>query len=278
MNGSMDGWFRVVCCCAEPTDQAGAGRHGNGEWKELPHFSSQPQKSSAALLPFPYPAKGVAGEIQAGSPGHQTQYPDQNGQTGGLGSAPSSQDRQLASAVPGQINGHRGHDANTDDGRANGSAEVDARQNMEMNADSQQDDSADAAGKLPQPILQKEKSDREKSASLTAGHQFNVFVTRTAEQRSLGIDINHADGESLVVEMVHSGLIQDWNKKHKDSGFESVVLVGDRIVQVNGERGDAEQLIRKIRQNHEFDFLVERGSSDRGSRHLQPDSGFENDD
>jgi len=122
-----------------------------------------------------------------------------------------------------------------------------------------EDESADAAGKLPQPILQKEKSDREKIAVLKSGDFFRVHVVRSEEQRSLGVDINHADGETLVIEMVHAGLIQDWNNQHKDEEDGACVLVGDRIIEVNGCRGDALDLINTIRQNHAIEFLVERG-------------------
>lgn len=230
----MDIWFRSVCCCAEPGDHL--RQNGNGEWKDISQLATLPSKSANTLLPSSYPPKGVAGEMQASTPLPQGQSP--------IG------------------NGHRG-DTNGDRPEATW-ADESTRVDSETGAadgpkSKQEDESTEAAGRLPQPILQKEKSDREKIAELKSGDVFRVKVTRSEEQLSLGIDINHADGESLVVEMVHKGLIQDWNNEHKDARDGVCVLVGDRIVEVNGHRGDALDLIHTIRQTHEFEFLIERG-------------------
>merc|ERR1712048_62797 len=62
---------------------------------------------------------------------------------------------------------------------------------------------------------------------------FTVTVDRTSGAR-LGIDVDHADTKTLLIEaVIEGGLIHEWNLAHPDSE----VKVGDRIVEVSLEHG-----------------------------------------
>ena len=57
----------------------------------------------------------------------------------------------------------------------------------------------------------------------------------------MGLQIDHEDGSTLVVDAIHDGLIKWWNELNP--GF--TVWPTDRIVAVNGKRGNADVLLRE---------------------------------
>merc|ERR1719487_107388 len=67
-----------------------------------------------------------------------------------------------------------------------------------------------------------------------------VFV-RVRPDATLGVEVNHNDGASLLIENVNPGLVDSWNMVHP----EQMVSVGDRIVAVNGHRGDVAEIVRE---------------------------------
>lgn len=92
--------------------------------------------------------------------------------------------------------------------------------------------------------------------------EFEVNVEKGSQQ--LGVDVLHQDTETLLITRINSGLILQWNQAHPDN----CVRAGDRVIEVNGQRGGSEFLVGairngislrlKIRQLLEFSMSVEK--------------------
>lgn len=84
--------------------------------------------------------------------------------------------------------------------------------------------------------------------------EFTVRVDRTSGQR-LGVDVRHESASILVVKEVTSGgLFQQWNDSHPSAALK----VGDRIVAVNGVRGNAVDMVAECEKNQMLEFAVQR--------------------
>mmetsp|Transcript_60921 Transcript_60921/g.113049 ORF Transcript_60921/g.113049 Transcript_60921/m.113049 type:complete len:737 (-) Transcript_60921:114-2324(-) len=95
--------------------------------------------------------------------------------------------------------------------------------------------------------------------SIRRYHEFAVKIHRPNGQGRLGLDITHWY-YSLQIRNVHNGPIQRWNAAVES---DTRVLEGDCIVEVDGVRGTAEQLLQKIHgclseQWAEIDFVLVR--------------------
>eukprot|EP00930_Biecheleria_cincta_P006585 TRINITY_DN107619_c0_g1_i1.p1 TRINITY_DN107619_c0_g1~~TRINITY_DN107619_c0_g1_i1.p1 ORF type:complete len:153 (-),score=24.74 TRINITY_DN107619_c0_g1_i1:103-531(-) len=84
--------------------------------------------------------------------------------------------------------------------------------------------------------------------------EYSVTVDKSTGAR-LGIDVDHQDGESLLIESINDGLIKDWNR----SGAVEQVRVGDRVVEVNGMRHDVLQLVDQCKKNQVLALRICRG-------------------
>ncbi|CAE7211571.1 unnamed protein product [Symbiodinium natans] len=71
----------------------------------------------------------------------------------------------------------------------------------------------------------------------------------------LGIDVDHKDGETLLIEVINDGLVMDWNT----AGNKDRVQVGDRIVEVNGINKDVLQLVDECKKNQVLTLKLRRG-------------------
>eukprot|EP00933_Yihiella_yeosuensis_P076454 TRINITY_DN86232_c0_g1_i1.p1 TRINITY_DN86232_c0_g1~~TRINITY_DN86232_c0_g1_i1.p1 ORF type:complete len:144 (-),score=49.68 TRINITY_DN86232_c0_g1_i1:137-568(-) len=89
-------------------------------------------------------------------------------------------------------------------------------------------------------------------SSKASGNYFSISVDKSKGDK-LGIDIDHADGETMLVEAVNPGLIDDYNQKNSVK-----VCVNDRIVEVNGKRGDVLQLVEECKQNQVLNMKIKR--------------------
>eukprot|EP00930_Biecheleria_cincta_P006405 TRINITY_DN107406_c0_g1_i1.p1 TRINITY_DN107406_c0_g1~~TRINITY_DN107406_c0_g1_i1.p1 ORF type:complete len:158 (+),score=37.86 TRINITY_DN107406_c0_g1_i1:95-568(+) len=77
------------------------------------------------------------------------------------------------------------------------------------------------------------------SSPTKVGDEFTVEIVKgVGEKAKLGIDVDLTDGIALVVDQVNDGLIDDWNKDHPDLAINKF----DRIVEVNGKRGSANDI------------------------------------
>merc|ERR1740121_1476614 len=72
-----------------------------------------------------------------------------------------------------------------------------------------------------------------------AVNQFEVIVAKT-QGRTLGIDIKT---KSCIVSKINPGLVADWNAQHADKR----ILIGQRIVSVNGVRGDPKKIAAALK-------------------------------
>jgi len=73
----------------------------------------------------------------------------------------------------------------------------------------------------------------------------------------LEADANNQDGETLLIERINPGLVQDWNKKGAN---EEKVQVGDRIIEVNGINKD---ILQEVKKNQVLVLKLRRGRDDR---------------
>lgn len=76
--------------------------------------------------------------------------------------------------------------------------------------------------------------------------EWEVRVTKDGDE--VGIDVLQHEKDSLRVTNIKAGPILLWNQQNPDQALRP----GDRIVSVNGERGDSEQLIGAVRAAQEL--------------------------
>lgn len=108
-------------------------------------------------------------------------------------------------------------------------------------------------------------------SSLTQDATLELMIVRPLEfsiavdvaRQPLGLEFAKASGIALLVVRVITGAVEEWNKVNVTQKIES----GDRIVAVNGFRGKAQELLRRIKAATRFHItivspavrLVERG-------------------
>ena len=84
---------------------------------------------------------------------------------------------------------------------------------------------------------------------------YTIFLDKSTGAR-LGIDVDHKDGETLLIEVINPGLVQDWNDKGANK---EKVFVGDRIIEVNGISKDVLQLVDECKKNQVLTLKLRRG-------------------
>eukprot|EP00933_Yihiella_yeosuensis_P045061 TRINITY_DN40363_c0_g1_i1.p1 TRINITY_DN40363_c0_g1~~TRINITY_DN40363_c0_g1_i1.p1 ORF type:complete len:146 (+),score=50.99 TRINITY_DN40363_c0_g1_i1:103-540(+) len=70
----------------------------------------------------------------------------------------------------------------------------------------------------------------------------------------LGIDVDHSDGISLLVEQINEGLIADYNKNNP----KQQVTVNDRIMEVNAMKDDVLQLVDECKKDKVLQLKIRR--------------------
>lgn len=85
--------------------------------------------------------------------------------------------------------------------------------------------------------------------------EFTITVGKQGPEAKLGIDVDHKDGLTLLIEQVNDGMIMDWNRSK--AGRE--VCPGDRIKAVNGVSGDAMKLVEECRNRDTLTLTLCRG-------------------
>merc|ERR1712118_28321 len=90
--------------------------------------------------------------------------------------------------------------------------------------------------------------------------EFEVHLDRDEDaQIGVGLCLELAqDGCTLIIKSISPGLVEDWNSR---SDPENIISVGDRIVEVNGLRGEAAQLVSLCRQCLSLTLIIMRCSS-----------------
>ncbi|CAJ1426718.1 unnamed protein product [Effrenium voratum] len=95
------------------------------------------------------------------------------------------------------------------------------------------------------------------AAAQAAPGEYMVILDKSAGAR-LGIDVDHKDGETLLIEVVNEGLVFDWNNAPVNK---EKVAVGDRIIEVNGISKDVLQLVDECKKNQVLTLKLRRGTS-----------------
>lgn len=94
-----------------------------------------------------------------------------------------------------------------------------------------------------QALLERLKLDAALELSIKRPKAFGIVIPRA--YGPLGLQVEHAPhGTSLLVKMVNPGLIKDWNLSHRGTGIKR----RDRVVSVNGSRGNPAELMAKMKQ------------------------------
>lgn len=94
-----------------------------------------------------------------------------------------------------------------------------------------------------QALLERLKLDTALELSIKRPKTFGIVIQRA--YGPLGLQVEHApNGTSLLVKMVNPGLIKDWNLSHRGTGIKR----RDRVVSVNGLRGNPAELMANMKQ------------------------------
>eukprot|EP00747_Dinoflagellata_sp_TGD_P185768 gnl/TRDRNA2_/TRDRNA2_42486_c0_seq1.p1 gnl/TRDRNA2_/TRDRNA2_42486_c0~~gnl/TRDRNA2_/TRDRNA2_42486_c0_seq1.p1 ORF type:complete len:146 (+),score=44.10 gnl/TRDRNA2_/TRDRNA2_42486_c0_seq1:167-604(+) len=83
---------------------------------------------------------------------------------------------------------------------------------------------------------------------------FDIVLDKSAGDR-LGIDVDHQDNLTLLIESINGGLMEAWNTKNPNKE----VKPGDRVFQVNGLEGDVLQLVDECKKNQVLKMKIRRG-------------------
>lgn len=91
-----------------------------------------------------------------------------------------------------------------------------------------------------------------------AVEEFEVYIEKAPEGplSRIGLDINRNLMTALRITKLKEGCVMEWNTRHP----EKKVQPEDRIVQVNGIKGSADQLVETIRSNQKLHLLIQRPS------------------
>jgi len=100
-----------------------------------------------------------------------------------------------------------------------------------------------AAAPVPPPVTANAKDD-----------EYTITLNKT-DGTKLGIDIDHQDGTTLLVEAVTGGLVEAWNTNNPDLK----VSAGHRVFEVNGNRGDVLQLVEECKKSQQLIMKLRKG-------------------
>eukprot|EP00435_Cladocopium_sp_Y103_P018830 s148_g4.t1 len=79
----------------------------------------------------------------------------------------------------------------------------------------------------PPPAASRDKDLREKSSGGRA-NEYEVVLDKCAGKR-MGIDVDHKDGKTLLIECINEGLVKEWNETAPPG---QKVAINDRITEV----------------------------------------------
>mmetsp|Transcript_65880 Transcript_65880/g.142353 ORF Transcript_65880/g.142353 Transcript_65880/m.142353 type:complete len:138 (-) Transcript_65880:381-794(-) len=82
--------------------------------------------------------------------------------------------------------------------------------------------------------------------------EFKITLDKSTGTR-LGVDVDHQDGCTLLIDAVTGGLM----KEHNDKNPDKAVKQGDRIIEVNGVRDDVLQLVGECKKNKVLNMVVQ---------------------
>merc|ERR1711862_316802 len=96
----------------------------------------------------------------------------------------------------------------------------------------------------------------EAKRGIKSSEEFTITIDKS-DGAKLGVDVDHQDGKTLLIDAVTGGLVATWNAANP----EKAVKTRDRIVEVNGIRGEVLQLVEECKKNIVLQMVVQRGES-----------------
>eukprot|EP00435_Cladocopium_sp_Y103_P027712 s3001_g6.t2 len=96
-------------------------------------------------------------------------------------------------------------------------------------------------------------STRGSASMATKPGQWMVTVSISGSNR-LGVDADWSDGKTLYIKAILAGAVHDWNKENPTKA----VQPGDRVISVNGVTGDAQAMVREIKDRNLLLLLFQK--------------------
>lgn len=87
--------------------------------------------------------------------------------------------------------------------------------------------------------------------------EFRVTIDKESPDTFLAIDVDSSDGFTLLVRRINEGLVTGWNRTVGDA-TQCDVRMYDRILEVNGMRGDSQDLLMALRTGATIEMVVRR--------------------
>mmetsp|Transcript_73713 Transcript_73713/g.159517 ORF Transcript_73713/g.159517 Transcript_73713/m.159517 type:complete len:156 (+) Transcript_73713:31-498(+) len=98
--------------------------------------------------------------------------------------------------------------------------------------------------------------EQEAAVDREPGQEFTIIVDKATDGGTLGVDVDLTDGKCLLIESISGeGIISNWNKNHPDQP----VRPRDAVVEVNGKRGNAQELARACLQKDKLEIVLRTG-------------------
>mmetsp|Transcript_36858 Transcript_36858/g.83750 ORF Transcript_36858/g.83750 Transcript_36858/m.83750 type:complete len:144 (-) Transcript_36858:166-597(-) len=85
--------------------------------------------------------------------------------------------------------------------------------------------------------------------------EFVIKVRKTEGNARLGVDVDLTEGGFLIIDKVNDGLVNDWNKANPSKA----IACGDKVVAVNGTRGNATAMTDICKSCDNLEMTVQRG-------------------
>mmetsp|Transcript_105615 Transcript_105615/g.147241 ORF Transcript_105615/g.147241 Transcript_105615/m.147241 type:complete len:146 (+) Transcript_105615:91-528(+) len=106
------------------------------------------------------------------------------------------------------------------------------------------------------PAASRDKEMRERGDGGGRGNEYEVLLDKTTGKR-MGIDVDHKDGKTLLIECINDGLVKEWND---NAPTDKKVQINDRIVEVNGFREEVARLVDECQKDQMLHIKVARPS------------------
>lgn len=114
---------------------------------------------------------------------------------------------------------------------------------------------------MPAPPLLPDARQKEPTASPARQFDFvKVDIVKESGFVTLGIEVNQVDGVSLCVEHIDEHGLVGRHNAHQDAQSRNRVLVGDRLIEVNGIRQDPNLMLQECKARPRLSFIIARDS------------------
>lgn len=87
--------------------------------------------------------------------------------------------------------------------------------------------------------------------------EFECVLSKTEANNRIGLNVDIADGQSLVVDKMDGGLIEAWNRRQAGNPDRQVCL-GDIITKVNGLTANAAEMTKICKNEREITLTIVR--------------------